>query len=65
MPRVEIAPGLFVGSEMSDLRREQKEIIERLVRCENKDERQQILYELHGVSRKIERHLLPKSLTRR
>lgn len=60
MPRQEIAPGLFVGSEMEDLRLKQKVLITQLVRCKDSTDMQPILKELERVQDRIRYLLLPK-----
>lgn len=59
MPKQEIAPGVFVGSEIGDLNRQQKEAIKRLL-----DGDESAMYDLRKISDKRIELLMPRRFKR-
>lgn len=60
MPRQEIAPGVFVGSEIGDLNRELKSAIKRLL-----DGDESAIHDITKIGRRREELLKPKSMRKR
>ena len=59
MSKYEVAPGLWIGSEIGDINREIKSLMKRLV-----DGDESVLPEITRLSRKKEKLLMPKKLRR-
>jgi hypothetical protein len=57
MSKYEILPGLWVGSEISDINREIKRLVKRLVEGDEK-----VLPEITRLSREKEKLMMPKIL---
>ena len=63
MPREEIMPGVYVGSEIGDLNRRQKELIGKLLN--ETEDRKTVLRELRDNSDRRMELLMPKRLRKR
>ena len=63
MPREEIMPGVYVGSEIGDLNRRQKELIGKLLN--ETEDRKTVLRELRDNSDCRMELLMPKRLRKR
>ena len=59
MSKYEVAPGLWIGSEIGDINREIKSLMKRLV-----DGDESVLPEITRLSREKEKLMMPKKLRR-
>jgi len=59
MSKYEVAPGLWIGSEIGDINREIKSLMKRLV-----DGDESVLPEITRLSREKEKLMMPKRLRR-
>ena len=59
MSKHEVAPGLWIGSDIGDINREIKSLMKRLVEGD-----ESVLHEITRLSRKKEKLMMPKRLRR-